>query len=266
MAQAARLVEIVRDEHHGATETAVHIAQRLVHALLGGGVERRERLIKQQDLGLHHQCACQRRTLALTAADDARVPVGDVANGEQVEHLLHAACRLRLGNARHPQAVTDVLRNRHMREQRVILVNDSQPALLHGQAADVLAVEQDAAGLQGKRPGNRLEQHGLAGARLPHDGEYLVRLDMQFVNAQQEAAAARHHVANLDAAAAHRRPSHSSHAFMRLKPNPLPALPTRLAPVGRSSTFATTSVNAETSSMIMAVAIAVSVLPVEMLR
>ena len=189
-----------------------------------------------------------------------------MADGEQVEHLLHAAGGLGLGHARHPQAVADVLRNRHMWEQRVVLIHDPQPPLLHGQAADVLAVKQDAAGLQGKRPGDRLEQHGLAGACLPHDGEYLVRLDMQFVNAQQEAAATRHHVANLDAAAAHRFPSHSPPFPMRLKPNPLPALPTRLAPVGRSSTFATTNVNAETSSMIMAVAIAVSVLPVEMLR
>ena len=47
---------------------------------------------------------------------------------------------------------------------------------------------------------------------------------------------------------------------------PLPLRPTRLAPVGRSSRLATTSVNALTSSMIIAVAMAVSVLPVEMLR
>ena len=153
-----------------------------------------------------------------------------------------------------------------MREQRVVLIDDPQPSLLHGQAPDVLAVKQNAAAFQGKRAGDRLEQHGLTSPRLPHDGEYLVRLDMQVVNAQREAAAPRHHVANLDASAAHRFPSHSPHAFMRLKPNPLPALPTRLSPVGQSSTFATTSVNADTSSMIMAVAMAVSVLPVEILR
>lgn len=54
-----------------------------------------------------------------------------------------------------------------MWEQRVVLIHDPQPPLPHGQAADVLAVKQDAAGLQGKRPDDRLEQHGLAGACLP---------------------------------------------------------------------------------------------------
>ena len=148
----------------------------------------------------------------------------------------------------------------------MVLIDDPQPPLLHGKAADVFAIKQNAAALQGKRAGDRLEQHGFARARLPHDGEYLVRLDMQAIDAQREAAASRHHIADLDAAATHRLPSHSPHAFMRFTPRPLPALPTRLSPVGRSSTLATTNVNADTSSMIMAVAMAVSVLPVEMLR
>ena len=66
----------------------------------------------------------------------------------------------------HPKPESHVVAHGHMREQRVVLIHDPQPPLLHGQAADVLAVKQDAAGLQGKRPGDRLEQHGLAGACL----------------------------------------------------------------------------------------------------
>ena len=73
-----------------------------------------------------------------------------------------------------------------MWEQRVVLIHDPQPPLLHGQAADVLAVEQDAAGLQRKRAGDRLEQHGLTRPRLPHDGEYLVRLDMHNSSTRSE--------------------------------------------------------------------------------
>ena len=47
-----------------------------------------------------------------------------------------------LGTPRHPQAVADVLRNRHMWEQRVVLIHDPQPPLLHGQSGEDVACRQ----------------------------------------------------------------------------------------------------------------------------
>ena len=191
-----------------------------------------------------------------------------MADGEELKHLAHPALALLLGYAGHLQPVGDVLSHRHMWEERMVLVDDAKAALLDRQAANILAIQEDAAAFQGKGPGDCLEEHGLARACLAYDGEYLVRRDTQLLHTQREAPATRHHAADLDAAReAHFSSSHSPQSVrLRRRPSPLPCRETRLAPVGRSSTLATTKVSAETNSMIIAVAMAVSVLPVEMLR
>ena len=50
-------VEIMRDEHDSAAKTLVHLTEQAVHGDFRRGIERRERLVENQDVGTEHQGA-----------------------------------------------------------------------------------------------------------------------------------------------------------------------------------------------------------------
>jgi hypothetical protein len=62
------------------------------------------------------------------------------------------------------EAVGDVLRHRHVREQRVILEHDAGPAPARRQMVDGLVIEQHAAVALPDKAGNDAQQRGLAAA------------------------------------------------------------------------------------------------------
>ena len=70
--QRQRLAEVVGDEQHGLALALPDLEQGLVHLELGVGVERAERLVHQEDLGLHDERAHQRHALAHAARQRAR--------------------------------------------------------------------------------------------------------------------------------------------------------------------------------------------------
>src|ERR1700732_4582420 len=55
--QSQRLAEVVGDEQHGLALALPNFQKRLMHLKLGMGVERAERLVHQQDLGLENKGA-----------------------------------------------------------------------------------------------------------------------------------------------------------------------------------------------------------------
>ena len=55
-----RFVEIMRDEHDGASEARMNLAQHVVHRQLSRGVESRERFVEDEDLGADHERAGKR--------------------------------------------------------------------------------------------------------------------------------------------------------------------------------------------------------------
>jgi hypothetical protein len=61
------LLLIVRDEHGGDLQLALHLADRTTQLFADLGVERTERLVEQQHFGLVRQCACNRNALLLAA-------------------------------------------------------------------------------------------------------------------------------------------------------------------------------------------------------
>jgi hypothetical protein len=68
----------------------------------------------------------------------------------------------------HAQAVADVGLHRHLREQRVVLEDHADRALLDGPGGDVFAVEGDAPAAVGvHQAGDDAQQRGLAAARGP---------------------------------------------------------------------------------------------------
>ncbi len=67
----------------------------------------------------------------------------------------------------------DVLRHRHVREQRVVLEHHADVAGMHRHAADILPVDQHLAAVQRDEAGDRAQQRGLAAAARSQQAEEL---------------------------------------------------------------------------------------------
>ena len=107
-----RLGLIVRDKDAGEPHPVMQIAQPDAQALAHLGIQRAERFVQQQQLGLDRQRARQRNTLALTAGDLLGIAVREVADAQQIQQRLHAradlALRRPLRACAHLQAKCDI--------------------------------------------------------------------------------------------------------------------------------------------------------------
>ena len=88
------------DEDAGDVELVVQPAQPAAQLLAHLGVERAERLVEQQHLGLDGQRAGQRDALALAAGELGREAVGQPVELHQPQQLVH----LLRGSAPRPAA------------------------------------------------------------------------------------------------------------------------------------------------------------------
>ena len=103
----------------------------------------------------------------------------------------------------HLEAVGDVLPHRHVREERVLLVDDAHAALMQRDALDVLVADLDGAVVDApvQREGarNRLKQHGLARSGPAQDCKRLAGLNLEMLDLQTERAALHMKVVDADA-------------------------------------------------------------------
>ena len=139
-----RLLLVMRDVDEGAADAAV---QRLQLVLQFGPqllVERRERLVQQQQRRVEDQGAGQRHALLLAARKLRRPAFGEGGKLHQVERRAHLRVAVGAGQAADPQREGDVLRHRHVREQRIALEDHAEVAPLRRQGGDVAAIQQHA--------------------------------------------------------------------------------------------------------------------------
>jgi hypothetical protein len=80
------------------------------------GIERAERLVEQQHLGLVGQRACQRHPLLLPARELARHACAQPGQAHQLEQPVAAAAALGRRDLADAQAKLDILGHRHMPE------------------------------------------------------------------------------------------------------------------------------------------------------
>ena len=88
------------DHDERDADLLLQLRQLEAHGLAQLGVERRERLVEQEDLRLFHQRAGERDALALAARQLIRHARAEVAELNEVEGLLHAPVPLRLAARR----------------------------------------------------------------------------------------------------------------------------------------------------------------------
>ena len=152
------------DDDRGDAELLLQLAQLHLHGLAQLGVERRQRLVEQEQFWRERQRPGDRDALPLPARK-----LGDRAVGKarQVHHLQQFVDALGLLFARRAadaQRVGDVVADRQMREQRQRLEHHAEIALVRRHRRDVLAVEHDRAAGRLFEAGDHAQQRGLAAA------------------------------------------------------------------------------------------------------
>ena len=159
-----RFFLVVGDEDEGDAGLVLQRLQLDLHLLAQLIVERGKRLVEQQHLRLRRERAGERNALLLTAGDLTGASVGKLLHAHEFQHLGNAGVDLGLRLAEHFQAETDVLRNRHMREQSIALEDGIHRALERRQRCDVLAVKENFAFARKVEAGDQAKQRGLTAA------------------------------------------------------------------------------------------------------
>jgi len=178
-----RLFLVVGDEDAGHVHLVVQPAQPAPQLLAYLGVQRAEGFVEQQHLGLHRQRTRQRDALALAAAQLVRVAPGQPIELHQFQQLRDLGADGGLAGARrlgpHAQAEGDVLEDRHVAEERVVLEHETDVALAHVGAGAVFAVEEHMAAVGHFQPGDDAQQRRLARTRRPEQGHQFAGRDVQ---------------------------------------------------------------------------------------
>ena len=167
----------MRHQDGGEPELALQALDLDLHVEPQVAVERGERLVEQQDRRLHGERARQRHALLLAARELARQALTKGAELDHVEHALDALADDGGGLAARLQAIGDVLRHGHVREEGVVLEDDADVALVGRQMVDAGAVDQHAAAGLADEAGDDAQKSGLAAAGGTEQGHDLARLD-----------------------------------------------------------------------------------------
>src|SRR5438132_5861401 len=124
VAHRERLLLVVRDVDERDADLADLTLDALeldLHLLPQLQVERTERLVQQQDLRAVDERARERDPLTLASGELHRLPLAETGQPDDLQRFLDPFPPLGARNVLHAQAVRDVLGNRHVREERVIL-------------------------------------------------------------------------------------------------------------------------------------------------
>ena len=148
------------------------------HALAQVGVEGAQRLVEQADAGFGDQGAGEGDSLLLAAGELAGHAGLEPGQAHEVEGGAGAAVdflRVRDGGGlAEAQAEGDVVEDRHVGEERVVLLDDAEPPAVGRQGRDVPPVEQHAAGVGTLEPRDHAQQRGLARAGGAQQRQVLV--------------------------------------------------------------------------------------------
>ncbi len=174
--QIYRFLEIVGDEDDGNVDLAPELQQVRLHQCAGLGIERRERLVHQQDAGPVRQRARDRHALLHAARELVGVGVGEAGQ----THDLDPLARLGFGRGRalpaHLEPEHHVLEHGAPGEQGVALEHH---AAVRARAVHRLAVEQHLARAGLVEPGQDPHQRGLAAARRADHAQQLAAVGAQ---------------------------------------------------------------------------------------
>ena len=158
------------DEERGLVFLREYLREVLLQHHLGLRIERRERLVEQQHLGVECHGARERRALAHAAGELVRVMAGEVAEVVTLEQRVAAAQALLALDTLDLLAQLDVLDDAAPGQQQVLLQHEGD---VQARSRDLRAVEQHRAALGAGEAGGEIEQRALAATARADDGNHL---------------------------------------------------------------------------------------------
>ena len=180
--------QVVRDEEVGEAELLLQVGQQVDDLRLDGHVERRHRLVADDQLGPERERARHADALALTAGELGREPVVVLrVEPDEFHDLLDPLLALlSAGDAVDRERVADDRPDPAARVEGPVRVLENHlhvPAVrahaATGQRADVVAVERDLPGGEVVQPHDAAGQRGLAAAGLADQAEGLPAADLE---------------------------------------------------------------------------------------
>ena len=179
VAHRQRLLLVVGHVHERDPDLALEGLELELHLLAQLQVERPERLVEQQHGRPVHQGASERDALLLAAGHLPR-PAPLVADeADQGERLGDPPSLVDLVDLALAQAVADVARDVHVREQRVVLEDRVDVALVRRDPGDRRPGQQDLAFGRLLEAGDHPQRRGLATAGRPEQRVELAARDPQ---------------------------------------------------------------------------------------
>ncbi len=130
IAEGHRLHLVVRDVDGGGPQALVQTSELRPHLHPKLGVQVGERLVHQEGDGFADHRPAHRHALALTARERRRLPLEQVLDREHLRHLSGLPPALVLRHPAELQAERDVLLDRHVRIQGVVLEHHRDVPLL----------------------------------------------------------------------------------------------------------------------------------------
>ncbi len=136
-----RLVLVVGDVHERRSQLGLDPLQLELHLLTELYVQRTQRFVEQQRGRLVDERAGQRHALLLAAGKLPRAPVLEPLELDDAQDLEHTPAVLLPGNALHLEPERDVVVDRHVREERVLLEHHVDGSSVREDRRDVLVPE-----------------------------------------------------------------------------------------------------------------------------
>src|SRR5205807_3366359 len=127
-------------------------------------VERPERLVQEKNLWLIGQRPSQGDSLLLSAGKLPCVAIPQTSQPDQIHELFALAAAFLAADAADSQAERDVLRGGNVLEDRVVLKDEPDPALLRRQIRHVPTHQLDASLIGGGQAGDHTQDRALAAA------------------------------------------------------------------------------------------------------
>ena len=150
-----------------------------LHLLAQLQVEGAEGLVQEQHGRPIDERTGERHALRLATGDLGGLALLEPGQLDELEHLGDPRLDLVALDALAPEAERDVLVDRQVREQRVVLEDRVDVPLVRRQPRHVLALEFDEAGRGLLEPADHPQRRGLAAAGWAEEGEELTVLDVE---------------------------------------------------------------------------------------
>ncbi len=170
-------------ENRGMAGLVVDFAQPAAQFLAHLRIQCTKRLIQQKHTRFDRHGAGQRHALALAAGKLRRIAFFQPAQLHEIKKLQRTAANFRRGWARptgaNLQPETDIIRHRHMAEQRIMLEDKTDITLLHALLRGIFIPEEDHAFGWRFQPRNQAQKRGLARTRWSKQGNQFAGLDGQ---------------------------------------------------------------------------------------